>query len=116
LNSFSSGYKITVDWQHVAILKQEIDDYEEKRKPRKSGMDLRLGWLDRRRLLLRLGTSEKEIADATEICYKLRVQREQTSSTWTRKLLRAEKGKESFLHKMTKSLFQKRSKEQTTKG
>lgn len=89
------------------MLKQDLNDYEEKRIPRRTGLNLRMGGLDRRRILLRLGVEEADILAAAQNAHKVRVQRQQSVGPWRLSILKLEKKdpKPSFFRKVANKLL-----------
>ena len=73
-------------WDAVKQVQQSIDAYETQRTERRHDDELRLGWLERRRILRRLGATEEELSEAAERAHKVRKQRQQTNS-WRSKTM-----------------------------
>jgi hypothetical protein len=99
----------------VAVLKQDVDDFEAQRRPPKEYNDLRLGWLERRRILQRSGAKEDEIRQAFESAQKVRKQRQRTSSAWRLQLAKAEEVQQRICHSLAKKFHPKQFTKLKTK-
>ena len=78
--------QLTMAWDAVKQVQQSIDAYETQRTERRHDDELRLGWLERRRILRRLGATEEELSEAAECAHKVRKQRQQTNSWRSKKM------------------------------
>jgi hypothetical protein len=69
-------------WDHYREITEPIDKLESFREhKRKDSVDeLRISWIERRRLLRRVGYSDEELRKAEQESEKIRKQRERTTS------------------------------------
>lgn len=101
--------QLTIDWTPVKQVRQPIDSFEAKREnQRRHDEDLRLGWLDRRRILRRLGATEEEISEALESSYRVRKHRQQTAS-WRSKFAKVEELQQSIRRSVGRTFHPKAS-------
>lgn len=115
LTCFTSVFQLTIGWKPIGEFKENIDIYEAKRKPRKEESDLRIGWLERRRILRKVGAEEEDIAAALKSSYEVRKQRIQTASPWRLKFARLEEIHESIGRSLSKTFHPKRWTKVVTK-
>jgi hypothetical protein len=86
--------------------REKLDDFEEKHKERRHDDELRLSWLERRRILRRCGVTEDEILESLESSFRVRRQRQQTLH-W-RKFDKVEELKQSVQRKLGRTIFPKK--------
>jgi len=74
------GPPVTIDWKPCKEVQITIDEFEAQRKSRRSSENLRIIWVERRRLLRNLGFSDAELMEATAASRKTRFQRSRTNA------------------------------------
>jgi len=105
--------QITIDWEPVKQLRHQVDSFEDKRKDqRRHDEELRMGWLDRRRILRKLGATEEEISEALESSYRVRKQRQQTAS-WRNKFAKVEELQQAIRRSVGRTFHPKRAQMKT---
>ena len=74
------GAPISLGWKHDAkkTIVQTVDDYEYRRKIRRSHRELQLSKFERQQLLINLGYCRKEISAAVRLNLRIKKQRRQT--------------------------------------
>ena len=73
--------QLTSQYEPYREVEISVDEYESRRPSRRKTEDLRLGWIERRRMLLRSGYSEDDLEAARKSAKAVRRQRERTAST-----------------------------------
>jgi hypothetical protein len=89
------------------VTKHSVDECENRRRERRREDELRLSWLERRRILRRNGASEDDISEALERAHKVRKQREKTMSTWRSKLDKVEEVQQSIFRSLGRTFHPK---------
>jgi hypothetical protein len=72
--------QLTIDWDPIEEVTFSVDYYEQNRLKSRSDYDLRVGGIDRRRLLRSSGESDEHIRVAQRESRAVRQQREKTLS------------------------------------
>ena len=80
--------QLMLEWEHFKEVSVSVDEYEKHRRAHRSEDELRMNWVDRRRLLTSSGFTEDELAKAQDASRKVRQQRERTAKPSTLQISR----------------------------
>jgi hypothetical protein len=80
------GPPLTIDWKHESVFEYPVDDYEDlvAMEPKRQGEELRIDWLERKRLLEDIGFTEQEFWASRRVAERVRRQRQQTIQEGTK--------------------------------